>query len=189
MGVNGSPEYGLTWREVDMPAGVPICALRARGRPTSGSGFTGWPSPVKEDARSSARHGYMKTGHQGTTLLDAARLAGWPTPITNDAEKRGVPSDPGSLSGAAHLAGGATPTTRDYRSESATDEYNEKRWSHTRGKPLSAEATLASGSPVTSSPAATARRAALAPAFSLWLQGYPTAWARCAERVIRLSRR
>ena len=34
-----------------------------------------WPSPVKEDGRSSARHGYMVEGNPGTTLLDAARLA------------------------------------------------------------------------------------------------------------------
>lgn len=39
--------------------------------------------------------------------------------------------------------GWATPAARDYRSESATDEFNEKRWGHSRGKPLSAEATLA----------------------------------------------
>lgn len=38
----------------------------------------------------------------------------------------------------------ATPAARDYRSESATDEFNAKRWGHKRGKPLSAEATLAS---------------------------------------------
>lgn len=37
-----------------------------------------------------------------------------------------------------------TPTARDYRSESATDEFNERRWGDSRGKPLSAEATLAS---------------------------------------------
>ena len=37
----------------------------------------------------------------------------------------------------------ATPPTRDYRSESATDEFNQKRWNHPRGKALSAQATLA----------------------------------------------
>ena len=47
------------------------------------------------------------------------------------------------LDGMAQLATWATPANRDYRSESATDEFNEKRWSHSRGKPLSAEATLA----------------------------------------------
>src|SRR3990167_7828934 len=37
----------------------------------------------------------------------------------------------------------ATPTARDMRSESASEEYNAKRFGHTRGKPLSAQATLA----------------------------------------------
>lgn len=32
-----------------------------------------WPTPTCTDARSSARHGYMKQGHPGTTLLDATR--------------------------------------------------------------------------------------------------------------------
>ncbi len=36
--------------------------------------------------------------------------------------------------------GWATPAARDFRSESATDEFNRKRWAHPRGKPLSAQA-------------------------------------------------
>jgi hypothetical protein len=57
---------------------------------------SGWPTPVVQDARSSARHGYMITGNQGTTLLDAARLvqeqppdlvaSPWPTPQVHDAK-------------------------------------------------------------------------------------------------------
>ncbi len=50
MDVNGSPEYALTWKDWDMPAGVPICALRASARRTSGSGFTGWPTACAGDA-------------------------------------------------------------------------------------------------------------------------------------------
>src|SRR5262245_17022814 len=48
-----------------------------------------WPTTTKEDGRSSARHGYMLTGNQGTTLLDAARMATWPTPRLHDAERGG----------------------------------------------------------------------------------------------------
>lgn len=43
-----------------------------------------WPTTTKEDGRSSARHGYMVTGNQGTTLLDAARMASWATPNLRD---------------------------------------------------------------------------------------------------------
>lgn len=39
--------------------------------------------------------------------------------------------------------GWPTPAARDFRSESATDEFNLKRWAHARGKPLSAVALLA----------------------------------------------
>ena len=47
--------------------------------------LVGWPTTTKEDARSSARHGYMVTGNQGTTLLDAARMAG-PARLTASGE-------------------------------------------------------------------------------------------------------
>jgi len=45
MDVNGSLQFALTWKVWDMPAGPPICALRASGRRMFGLGFTGWPTP------------------------------------------------------------------------------------------------------------------------------------------------
>ena len=70
---------------------------------------------MKEDARSSARHGYMITGNQGTTLLDAARLASWPTTSATDwksqpGQRWGQLSDP-----AIAPAPWATPIVRDSR--------------------------------------------------------------------------
>lgn len=58
MGGNGSPEYVLTWKTWDMPAGPPICALRASARHTHGNGCIGWPTLIKRD---------------GATLLRARR--------------------------------------------------------------------------------------------------------------------
>ena len=49
MDVNGSPEYALTWKTWDMPAGLSICALRPSKRRTGGHGFTGWPTPTAEE--------------------------------------------------------------------------------------------------------------------------------------------
>ncbi|KKL47376.1 hypothetical protein LCGC14_2336110, partial [marine sediment metagenome] len=80
--VNGSPEYALTWSEWDMESGPPICALRASGHRTSGSGCTGWPTCKARD-------------HKGVSIkkdcLNAvAKLAGWPTPdasAMNDGER------------------------------------------------------------------------------------------------------
>ena len=84
LGANGSPLYALTWRTWDMPAQGPICALRALAHPTSGKGFSGWPSPnVREkggceyaDPVKAAKR--MTQGHQ-VNLADVALLAGWPT--------------------------------------------------------------------------------------------------------------
>jgi hypothetical protein len=118
----GSTLFKLTWKERVTPAGRSICALRASVLRTSvkdsGSSRGPWPTPVKEDARSSARHGYMKTGNQGTTLLDAARLSSWPTPraaeagpdyaIANRPDSGGL-----SLQTAAALSGWATPVSTE----------------------------------------------------------------------------
>jgi len=81
--------YDLTWKELVTPSGLSIPQLVASARPIADSASTGWPTPVKEDARSSARHGYMIEGNAGTTLLDAARLtaavpAPYPTPQAHD---------------------------------------------------------------------------------------------------------
>jgi len=81
--------YDLTWKESVTPSGRSMLQLVASARPTVGSASTSWPTPVKEDARSSARHGYMIEGNAGTTLLDAARLtvefpAPYPTPQAHD---------------------------------------------------------------------------------------------------------
>ena len=43
---NGSPEYALTWSELDMPWGPPICRLRAQSRSIRGSDSFGLPMPT-----------------------------------------------------------------------------------------------------------------------------------------------
>jgi hypothetical protein len=56
-----------------------------QGTPSLGHAVKHWPTATATDARSSARHGYMIEGHQGTTLLDAVRQE-WPTPTVAAAE-------------------------------------------------------------------------------------------------------
>ena len=116
MDVNGSPEYGLTWRHWNMPSGPPICALRASGRRTSGKGCSGWPTPTEQNATG----GPMGARHPAgwNTLQTIARLAGWPTPITNDLEKRGA-VEPKGLAGISRLAGWSTPNVNERGCESA----------------------------------------------------------------------
>ena len=76
---SGSPEYVLTWKEKDMPWGVPICLLRASAPRISGSAFGGWPTPLSRDGdgRGGRR---MKDGKRGVSL----QPAGWATPQARD---------------------------------------------------------------------------------------------------------
>src|SRR5690606_34862407 len=116
---------------------------------------------------------------------DQAPLAGWATPRANDGTGDKIP--PGRQGGVAlkTMAGWATPTARDYRSEKASDDYNQKREATPRGKPLSYQAlgAIPSGSPVQ-----TERRGALNPALSLWLMGYPDEWLSCGVRAMQSCR-
>lgn len=110
----GSMIYSMNWKRKVTPANRPYYQLVASARPISDSDS-----------------GLLRNG--------------WHTPRANDAEQCGqVAPDPrNGVPGEAMLAGWPTPAARDWRSESATEEFNKLRWSHSRGKPLSAEVTLA----------------------------------------------
>jgi hypothetical protein len=109
--------------------------------------LAGWPTTVKEDARSSARHGYMITGNQGSTLLDTARLAGWPTPDKSSGDGgRTRPSGSKkqfTINESAQLASWTTPTTND-SARSGVDEGRSTR--DAGGVSLSEQVALASWS-------------------------------------------
>ena len=86
MGANGSPEYALTWKTWDMPAGVPICALRAVARRISDSDCSGWRSPDARTGRggvTSSPEVALQRQAAGHTLNleDQVQFAGWPTPM------------------------------------------------------------------------------------------------------------
>ena len=186
MGANGSQEFELTWKELDMPSGPPICALRASERRTAGRGCSGWPTPQEDNANNAY-------GHKGTDFSDlptTAQLAGWPTPAACDASsacnstatRHSIPPTGihagNTLTDAAKLVGWATPRAEDAESAGMR---------HSRGvaDTLSAQA----GQDLKPSIAGTEKRAALNPAHSRWLMGYPAAWDSCGATAMQSSRK
>ncbi len=160
--VNGSPEYALTWKQWDMPSGPPICALRASARKSAAMekvlpilSQINWENLLPTDSVSGGLKvvfTHLLTAIQQRHIFDSVST-GWPTPMVNDTtgsthcygkKQEGEPRPIFlKLPGAAQLAGWPTCAARDWRSESATDEFNEKRWEHPRGKPLSPIVALA----------------------------------------------
>lgn len=187
----GSTLFTLTWQRKATPLGLPYFQLVASGLPISETDCGSWPTTTKMDGHSSARHGYMLTGNQGTTLLDAARLTSWPTPTQHDAErggqeKRATTERHGSNLQDFAMTSWATPTNRDYRFANATSFQD--RSDSKKGEQLNNQ-VVHHGPMSNGSPAATARRGQLNPAFSLWLMGYPEGWANFAPRGIQWSRK
>ena len=193
---NGSPLYALTWKTWDMPAGVPICALRASARRISDSDCSGWPTPVaKDDNKSVEAHLRMKArmggGRKKITSLQvmAKTVAGWPTPMAGTPAQKGynAAGNTDSSRKIVSLSGWPSPTTSTGGPEPegktgrklatiagwATNEFNEKREAHPRGKSLSYQVL---GAMQSISHAPTEKRGQLNPAFTRWLMGFPRIW-------------
>ena len=203
---NGSPEYALTWNSWDMPAGPPICRLRAWARRTSGRDCGGWPTPM---AGTPAQDGYNEAGNTDSSRKTVDLLAGWPTPnVPNGgrsiahAEMRGSTAYHNGkkvqigLEATAKMAGWATPRHTDGSKNARTPEgaanEAERRganndlgttaalagWStpRTGGDGGTAEHHDLSGQAKSMFPAPMEKRGALNAAFSLWLMGYPKRW-------------
>ena len=109
MDVNGSPEFVLTWKTWDMPAGEPICALRASERRIADSGCTGWPTPTSP---------VVTDGHEAGNnrfVTKTMKLVGWTTPPVQDSANNAGPSqfkrNTAPLNVQAALAAWPTPKT------------------------------------------------------------------------------
>ena len=219
--LNGSLEFALIWKAVDMPAGPPIYRLRASGRRTSGKDYGGWATPTAsgnpprspefvKGCDSLSPEEALPAGWPTTSANDhmpqsplpehlnaymgqpspRMKEAGWPTPVTDECGESsrmtgylmGKPVPPSEQ---YKTAGWPTPTARDWKDTRETTQ--KLRDQYTQNTEANRPTTL--GLQASLSPAPTEKRGALNPEFSLWLMGYPTEWARCAERVTRSSRK
>lgn len=192
MDVNGSPEYVLTWKEQDMPAGPPICALRASGHRIFGKGCSGWPTPNTPSGGRSVDPSKMDAtgrtvdGKKHTASLEhAVKFAGWPTAAARD-WKDGTQQSCANIKENALL--GRVVHQVGWSTLRATDG------SH--GGPNQAGGALShdvhtSGPHPSASNAETGKSGEfrLNPRFSLWLMGYPAEWASCGERAMQSCRK
>lgn len=69
---NGSPLFELTWSTLDMPAGLPICVLRASRRSTLANDCSLWRTPAARDWRDLSHTGIeyaaQRRRHQPSTV-------------------------------------------------------------------------------------------------------------------------
>src|SRR5581483_7824610 len=174
LSLDGSIEYSLTWKVKATPAGRQYCLLRASAPRTSGRACSGWPTPQAHDERE--RGNTMADHHHFPhDLSNAAKMAGWPSPNWHDGRRPApdLKSTQGtnlSRDAVKWLAGWATPTTRDHKDT---------------GDLSNVPVNCLLGRQARLSNASTEGRGALAPAFSLWLMGFPPAWSIAAPHVER----
>jgi hypothetical protein len=189
--VNGSPEYRLTWKHWPIGSRRLICALRASARPTSDSGFFGWPTPTVRDHKGGYEGGRIRDGKISTDTLDVvAQLAisGWVSPTAQDGTRGELPPRPQdtgvplSQMAALVMSGWLTPMS-------------EKLTPQTRSDFTPNLAAIAIGAISTSSSAATptnsdgTKRGALSPGHSRWLMGFPAEWDSCGATAMQSCRK
>jgi len=149
--------------------------------------MTGWPTPnVPNGGRTSNTSNYRADGSKRQADLAAvATLTGWNTPRATDGENGGPNQQGGALPADAAIAGWGTPSSRDGKDAGPTFENDPTIVAEASRLPRQVMTIGAK----TSSIAKTARRGVLNPRFSLWLMGFPAAWASCGELAMQSCRR
>src|SRR3990167_9195323 len=178
---DGSTLFKLTWRQRITPLGRRYLERAASGHRTSGNGCTSWVSPTAQDHSRGGKP--ARPWDTGVPLSQQAALAPWPSPVASKNTPQQRKDFTPNLANVARLASWATP-----RANASTESHTAAKSRGTRpnknGDNLEGQALLTvSGETPSGSPAGTEKHGQLNPRFSLWLQGLPTAWACCGERV------
>jgi len=160
LGVNGSPEYSLTWKEWAINGQEPICALRASARRTSDSDFTGWPTAAARDWKNGKSNLH---GKNSRPLNEVVLLTGWATPMaaTNNPQAHG------------------SSNTDFQREVEVAFGLRDSKNSPKAGLDLSS-------SPAKMVKLGAYQ---LNPNFSLWLMGYPIEWGSCGATAMQSCRK
>ena len=214
--MHGSTLFTLTWKDWTTPAGLSLSLLRASARRTSGSDYTSWPTPTKDEAGGTPEQFLERKrkldgacGVSLTALNLVAQLASWATPTTRDHKDGGsVGTAPinALLGRQAWLAAWSTPRANKWGFPDADAHGSQEAplasWPtpmagtpaqkgyNEAGNTDSSRKTvaLASGQPATGFPAPTEKQGQLNPAHSRWLMGLPPAWDDCVPTATRSTR-
>ena len=160
--------------------------------------FVGWPTPLADSSETRTPESSERRAKAGRpiTLSGAASLAaGWATPRVGN--NGGIGSPERAADGKARLedqvqgAGWVTPSARDWKDTPgmATEGVNPDGTKRNRVDQLPRQAAMVAGQEPNTSNVSTEKRGQLSPAFSLWLMGFPAAWALCAGAVTPSSRK
>lgn len=157
----------------------------------SGGALAGWRSPdhnqrggsYADPEKALAR---LSSGHQ-INLEDQVVLGDWPTPMAGTPAQNGN-NEAGNTDYSrkcVELTGWNTPRASDGSNGGHGNPDRSTDGMSRIEDQVQRVIMQAPGPPLTSSPAATAKRGALNPSLSGWLMGYPRVWLMCGERALK----